>query len=140
MNRLQKKAWIEFAFMIGLFPLLVISVGALVRLDARGIISMLIFLVVGGAVLLLGCIYEIRVFGKYDEREKKIYLFALLISCLAFVVFQFSASFIILFSVGAGGVVPAYSILGVFITGSFFAQLVLSAVILIKCAAEENDG
>ena len=140
MNRLQKRAWLELAVVTICMAILMPGISIMVKFDAKGVENIMIFLVVGGATGLVGCIHEIKVFNKYDEREKKIYQFAFMLSCVVFVLFLFCCAFITLFTVGGKGHVPSYSLLVSLLGGVFIAQLVQSAVILIKCAAEENDG
>ena len=108
--------------------------------NTKGIGYMIIFLVAGGTAGLLSFIHEMRVFNKYDEREKKICLQALILSDEIFVGFIVCCAFITLFSIGGKGSIPAWSITAMLLAGLFIRQLVQSAAILIRCAMEENDG
>ena len=140
MNRLQKRAWIELAATSASLVVAAIGTSIMVKYNAKGFIHMITVLVTFGVVGLFGCMHEIRSFRKYDERERKIYQLAFMMSCGVFVVFLESCTFIIFFAIGGKGVIPVYILLVLFFAGLFVAQLVQSATILIKCAMEENDG
>jgi hypothetical protein len=140
MNRLQKRAWVELAGAVGLLIIGGASVGVMVYGNTKGIGYMIIFLVAGGTAGLLSCVHELRVFNKYDEREKKICLQALILSDEIFIGFIVCCAVITLFSIGGKGSIPAWSIMAMLLAGLFIRQLVQSAAILIRCAMEENDG
>lgn len=140
MNRLEKRAWLELAGSVGFLIICGICIRVVVHGNAKGIGYIIIFLAAGGALGLVSCIYEIRRFNKYDEREKKICLQALILSDEVFIGFIVCCAFITFFIAGGKGMIPAYSMPIMLVGGLFIRQLVQSAAILVRCAMEENDG
>ncbi|MBN1123682.1 MAG: hypothetical protein JXA82_01645 [Sedimentisphaerales bacterium] len=140
MVKLQTRAWIELAVAVWLT---VISAGCfvlLVKLNSRGMDTLLI----GGITGLIGgliiAVHQTRVERQFDEREKQIRHKAFTWSAMGFVVLFGVISFAAFFTVGGKGTIPVYFLPALFFGCLLFAQFVQSAVILIQCAQESNDG
>jgi len=88
---------------------------------------------------LVSCLGAIRIQARLDERERKISVWAFVISSYVLVAFLGFASFGIFFLSGARNYIPVYTLPALLLIGMFVSQLVQSAVILIKFAREQAD-
>ena len=140
MNRLQKRAWGELVGVVVCVIVAGIGIGVLVNANAQGIWYIVVTLVAGGTAGLVGSVYNFVMLKKYDERERKIYRQAFLISTYAFVGYIVGFVFIAFFSVGGKGVISVSVLPAMMLGGLFIGQAVQSGVILIRCAMEEADG
>ena len=139
MNRLQKKAWIELAAVTFCMAATGAVLALLVRLNASGGYNLIICLIVGLPVGLFGYLSHLSEQKKLDERERQIAQKAFALSSYAFVTLIGCSAFILFFTVGGAGQVPAYTLPAVFVGGIFVAQFTQSAAILIQFAREQAD-
>ncbi|MBN1817971.1 MAG: hypothetical protein JW828_11475 [Sedimentisphaerales bacterium] len=140
MIKLQTRAWIELAVVIWLAAICAGCFVLLVRLNSRGLDTLLIGGIAGLIAGLIIAVHQTRIDRQYDEREKQIRQKAFSWASKAFVVLFGVISFVAFFTVGGKGTVPVYFLPGLFFGCLLFAQFVQSAVILIQCALEDNDG
>jgi len=139
MNRLQKRAWIGLAGVTLCCIITGAFFGRMVHTNVKGLVYIMISLVIGPPVGLIYYLYYIKVWTKFDEREKKIAQKASIVSSYAFAFFVLYAALIVFFTVGGKGSVPVYYLPALFLAGLFFAQFVQSAAILIQFALEQAD-
>jgi len=139
MNRLQKRAWIELAGVTFCCILAGAFFGRLVHLNAKGLVYIMISLIVGPSAGLIYYISYMKIWAKFDEREKKIARKAYRLASYAFTLFVLYAALIVFFTVGGKGAVPVYYLPTLFFAAGFVAQFVQSAAILIQFALEQAD-
>lgn len=140
MNRLQKRAWGELAGMVACVIIAGAAFSAMVQRNVHGPGMMLVCLVSACVSGLVSATINIKSLKKYDEREKKIYQQAFVISTYAFVGYILCFVFITFFSIGGAGDVPVSMLPIMLLGGLFVSQTVQSGVILFRCAMEEDDG
>ena len=139
MTRLQKRAWIDLASTTVCIIISAAGVGLAVHFNVKGV-GPLVSFVIGGLIMgLISALRSIAIQAKFDERERKIAVKALIIASKVFVIFSLCVSFIILFIVGGKGSVPVYIVPVLFLAGLLLAQFIESAVILIQFAQEQVD-
>ncbi len=141
MNILQKRAWKNLGIMFSLLLLTVIYLSISVHVNAEGdVFGSILSLFVG---LTAGVIFLLRNLPKVnllDEREKLIAHTASTYSSLVFIFFMvFTSQCIFIFS-SARDKIPVYLPFLLSVSGLFIAQLVSSAIVLIWCAKEQQDG
>ena len=139
MNKLQRRAWIDLAGMTACVALAGAGVGLMVHFNAKGIVTLMAFLIAGLITGLVSGIRNIATQAKLDEREKKIAVKAFVISSYVFVIFSWCASFNVFFIVGGKSRVPVYTLPAIFLAGLFLSQFIQSAAILIQFAREQAD-
>ena len=140
MNKLQRNTWIELTFTTLAAIVGIIFIYSLRKLNAQGVVYIVICIVVGGPTMLAGMLLSNKVEAKYDEREKLISRKAFRCSAQTFIVYALLACFVSFFAVGGKGNIPAYHLPVFLFIGLFIGQLVQSAVILILFSLEEQDG
>ena len=87
MNSLQKRAWINLGVMTIAIVLAGIGVGLAVKLNAKGVVPLMTFLVAGLIMSLFSGLRSIAHESKLDERERKIAVRAFVFSSYTFVIF-----------------------------------------------------
>jgi hypothetical protein len=140
MNKLQKRAWYELAGVVAAVIIAAIGLAVLVRVNAKGIISLVAFTVgflIAGLVSFIG---NIKTYAKFDERERKIYNRAFALAAGAFIACTCLISFFVFFIAGGKSSIPVYVPPAIFLAGLFTAQFVQSTAILIQFAWEQADG
>ena len=139
MTILQKQAWIGLGGATACICIAGAGIGLAVRFNAKGVVPLIACVVgalIGGFV---SCLGAIRIQARLDERERKISVWAFVISSYVLVAFLGFASFGIFFLSGARNYIPVYTLPALLLIGMFVSQLVQSAVILIKFAQEQAD-
>jgi hypothetical protein len=139
MSKLQQRAWFELVGVVVAGAAGAIALAVLVRLNANGILDLVIFSIVFLITGLLAAVKGIRYFSGFDEREKKIYIRAFVIAAGAFVAFIGFISFCMFFIVGGKKLVPVYDLPAMFFISLCIAQFVQSTAILIQFALEQSD-
>jgi hypothetical protein len=143
MNKLQKSAWLNLAFVTAVVIFCGIVFSVMVFLKAPGSVIGLVSFMISGAVFALISFMIFRKKGieaKFDERELKINLKAKLWSLgvlMFFLAYVCIGPFLFL---GAKAQVPVYVLPMLFLATLFIAQFVHSAVILIRCMLEDEDA
>ena len=141
MNILQRRAWINLGCVGGALLFTVIFLSIAVHLNIEGdVLGGTLSLLVG---LTVGVIVAIRNLPKenlLDEREKKISYKAFIYSSYVFIVFIVFTSMGMFFFSSARDKIPVYLPFLFSVSGLFIAQLVSSAIVLIWCAKEQQDG
>ena len=141
MSILQKRAWINLAGAIGLVVTAGILLEVLMYINAKGNVLLSLLALAVGIVAGFACyIRSMSAENKLDEREKTISRKASHCAGITFALFLTFASFSIFFATGAKNKVPVYLLPLLVLAGLFLTQLVESAVILIWCAKEQQDG
>lgn len=139
MNRLQKRAWLELAGVVIAVIIAGIGIAIMVHINAKGIVGLISFtfgfLVTG----LVSFVYSIRLYAKFDEREKIIYNRAFALSAGAFALCTCFISFYIFLISGGKSHIPSYVPPVIFLAGLFAAQFVQSTAIIIQFALEQAD-
>jgi hypothetical protein len=139
MNKLQKRAWYELAGCAVAVAIAVIGLAVLVHINAKGIVNLIIltisFLIVG----LVATVRNIRIYARFDEREKKIYNRAFAIAAGVFAVCICFISFCVFFIAGGKSLIPVYVLPAISLAGLFTSQFVQSTAILIQLAWEQAD-
>ncbi|MCK4291961.1 MAG: hypothetical protein KAY65_02095 [Planctomycetes bacterium] len=139
MTKLQKKAWVELGVVTACVALAGAGVGLMVHLNAKGIVSLMIFLIPGLIAALVSCLRGIANQANFDEREKKIVQKAFILSSYAFATFFCCAAFTVFFIAGGKSSVAVYALPAIFLADLFGAQFIQSAAILIQLAREQAD-
>lgn len=143
MNRLQKSAWLNLAFVTAMviFCGIIFSVMVLLRVPG-GIIGLVSFIISSAVFGLISfMIYRKKgIEAKFDERELKINARAKL---WALGILFFFLAYICVgpfFFLGAKAHIPVYVLPLIFLGSLFISQLVHSAVILIRCMLEDESA
>ncbi len=141
MNKLQKSAWINLIFT----TVIVIGAGLgfwiLVRVKAQGLGHILILLISCSFAILLSTVFsrKKRLKGGLDERERKIYVGAVVwshgITMLVLVCFCLIGFYV----AGAGNDIPAYFLVIILLSCIYISQFVHSSMILMRCMLDEED-
>ena len=139
MNILQKRAWYELAGVVGAVIIAAIGLAVLVRYNAKGIIHLVTFSISFLIATLVAFIGNIRIYAKFDEREKKIYNRAFALAAGAFIFCTCFISFFVFFISGGKSLIPVYVPPTIFLVSLFTAQFVQSTAILIQLAWEQVD-
>ena len=99
MNRLKKKTQLELAGVAVLCTIGTLAFVFLVKVNAQGLGTLMVGVPVGMIALFFGGLSEFRFYRKLDERERDIYIKAMIFSMFVFVgfwmIFTFSAFFIV---------------------------------------------
>ncbi len=139
MNKLQKEAWINLTVTTIAVVFASIGVGLAVHLNARGVVSLMAFLIGGLIAGLFSGLRSIAIESKFDERERKIAIWAFTISSYTFIIFTCFGSFIVFFLIGPRSHAPTYVFPVLFLVCLLISQFVESAAILIRFAREQAD-
>ena len=141
MNKLQKSAWVNLLFTTGVGIAAAIGLTVLVKTNAKGIVHVVIFFVVACiAALVMVSLRKRSIEARFDERERFIYGRAKQWAVFAAITFLAFTSFTVFFIVGGRGQVPVWSLPAVFLSTLFIWQFFESAIILVLCMLEEEDG
>ena len=142
MSKLQKSAWFSLVLVLGI--VLIAGTGFLIstHMNASGVAGVVVFFVVGCVSgLVFHLVWRKRGFeARLDERERLIYKRALEWAVSTVFVFLACVCIVPFFVLGGQNVVRVYYLPLVFLSTLFTAQFVHSAVILVQCAREDNDG
>lgn len=106
MNRLKKKTQLELA---GVAVLCIIGTAAFVfltKINAQGLGTLMIGVPAGVIALFLGGLSEFKFYRKLDERERDIYIKAMIFSMFVFVGFWMIFTFGAFFVIGGKGAMP----------------------------------
>ena len=139
MSTLQRRAWIELALMVANMAIAAVALAFMVRMNTKGIAYVVISVVVGTVTGLLAYLHNVKVAGRYDEREKSILRRAVMLGAYAFTLVIACSSFAAFFVVGGGATVPVYVMPATFLGALVAAQFAQSAAILIQFAREQAD-
>jgi hypothetical protein len=139
MNILQKRAWYELAGVVAAVIIAGAGIAVIVRLNAKGTIGLIAFTIGFLVAGLVSFVYSIRIYARFDEREKKIYNRAFAIAAGAFTLCTCFISFYVFLISGGKSNIPAYVPPVIFLVGLFLAQFVQSTAILIQFALEQAD-
>jgi len=138
MDRLQKRAWYELVGVAAAVIFAGLCLSSMVKHNVRGVLVISAFFLSGGISGIVAGVSNLKTLKKYDERERAIYMKALLIASFGFIGILLYVAFIIFFIVGGKGTVPVYVLPAIALGGLFIAQLIQSGMILIQCAMEED--
>jgi len=139
MNKLQKQAWRNLTVTTIAVVLAGIGVGLAVHLNAGGVVSLMAFLIAGLIVGLFSGLRSIAIESKFDERERKIAIWAFTVSSYTFIIFICFGSFILFYLIGPRSHAPTYVFPVLFLAGLFISQFVEAAAILIRFAREQAN-
>lgn len=142
MNRLQKSAWFNLILVTVCVAVAGSLFSVMTSLNVKGIGQLSIFMITG-CLSALGVNMVLRKKGfetGFDERERKIYWGAFIWSAYVLLIFLACVCIIPFFVLGGRKSVPVYYLPLIFLSALFIAQFVHSAVILIRCSQEEENG
>jgi len=142
MSRLQKSAWVNLIFATVIVAAAGLGFYVFTRMNVKGIGHVLIFLIAASLAMLIVNIplRKKSLEAGFDERERKIYARASLWSHGVLMLFLACVCVIPFYVLGGQSSIPVYVLPVILLGCIFIAQFVQSAVILIQCLLEDEDG
>ena len=139
MNRLKKKTQREFASVTASCIILTPLFLFLTKRNTQGLDTLIICLAAGLTTAFFAGLFEFRFYKKLDEREKDIYVKAMIFSMFVFVGFWIAFTLIAFLIIGGMGAIPV-GILPLILLGSFLvAQGSETAFLTIYFLRENNE-
>jgi len=142
MNKLQKSAWVNLAFVTVCVIVAGIGFASLTSHNAKGMDYIFIGLVAGSITMLvvgLG-LRKKGIEAKFDEREKMVNRKAFIGAACTLVIYLWIVCTVPFFLIGGKGVITVSFLPAIFFSGLFVAQITHSGIILVMCLWEEENG
>ena len=139
MNRLKKKTQLELAGVAGFCIIGTLAFVYLSKMNAQGLGTLMIGLPAGVITMFFCGLSEFKFYNKLDEREKDIYIKAMIFSMFVFVGFWMIFTFGAFFSVGGKGALPVSILPLMLFLSMLIAQMSETAFITVYFLKEEDE-
>jgi hypothetical protein len=112
----------------------------LVASNARGLIYVLIYLVVGIPVAMIAVLEQRRFEKQLDEREIMMYRSTYMWGFMTFAGYLFVFCYSVFFLIGGGGQAPVWYFPAMLFSGLLIAQTTQSTILFFWCDKEQPHG